>query len=58
MYTLNGYKANIIDEQQYDEVECGFYTCEEDFEEGIEPFEYEWPMFDLGAGHSYGLVDV
>ena len=43
---------------RYEETECGIYTCDQDKEEGIEPFEYKWPMFSLGAGHSYGAIDV
>lgn len=42
----------------FEETENGLFTCDEDKEEGIKPFEYEYPMFSLGAGYSYGVVDV
>lgn len=43
---------------RYEETEAGLYTSNQDEEEGIEPFEYKWPMFSLGAGHSYGAIDI
>jgi len=43
---------------RYEEQENGLYTCEQDQKEGYEPFEYKFPMFSLGAGYSYGLVDL
>jgi hypothetical protein len=43
---------------KYEETESGMYTCDQDREEGIKPFEYKWPMFSLGAGCSCGTIDV
>jgi len=43
---------------RYEEQDNGKYTNEQDRDEGHEPFEYKFPMFSLGAGYSYGVVDL
>jgi hypothetical protein len=43
---------------RYEEQVDGLYTNEQDISEGHPPFEYKWPMFSLGAGWSYGTVDL
>ncbi len=43
---------------RYQEQEDGLYTNDQDRDEGHPPFKYKWPMFSLGAGYSYGVVDV
>lgn len=41
---------------RYEEMGDGTYF---DPQEPLEmPFEYEWPMFSLGAGYTYGVVDI
>ena len=52
-------------EEEYDsidrypiELENGHYTNEQDQEEGYEPVTGNWPMFSLGAGYSYGRIDI
>ena len=46
------------DIDDYQEIESGIYTSEQDKKDGIKPFKYEFPMFSLGAGYSYGLLNI
>lgn len=42
----------------YEEQIDGLYTNEQERAEGFEPFEYKFPMFSLGAGYSWGEMDI
>ena len=45
------------DIDRYQEIESGIYTSEQDKKDGIKPFKYKFPMFSLGGGYSYGLLN-
>lgn len=43
---------------RYEENEDSFYTCDQDIEEGIEPFEFKFPMLSAGTGYFWGIHEA